>query len=252
KSAVVANLAVAFAITDYRVGVLDADLSGASIAHMLGVQGSTLQLHGDLVQPVTNALGIKVISIDSLVADNSTPVCWRGPEGSEFVWRGAAERSALRELLSDVQWGQLDILFFDLPAGTFQLPNLAQLVPDLDGVILVTIPSQISNIVVRRTAAFVKKHQVPLIGLVQNMGTCLCQKCGHEMNLFESHEPLKLAEDLDIPLLGKIPFDPKISQYLDQGYPFMLQNITTPTARAFLKIAEKIEKYFFHSHEISL
>ena len=134
KSSVTANLAGAFALRGARVGVLDADLNGPTMAKMLGVRGRTLVVGAGGVEPPVSALGIRVMSMDLLLADDATPLTWDAPSQAEaHTWRGTMEANALREFLADTGWGALDVLLIDLPPGTDRLATIAGLVPGLSG-----------------------------------------------------------------------------------------------------------------------
>ena len=170
KSSITANLAGAFALAGARVGVLDADLNGPSMATMLGVRGRTLAVGAAGVEPPAGALGIRVMSIDLLLADDATPVTWDAPSQAEaHTWRGTMEANALREFLADTAWGPLEVLLIDLPPGTDRLATIAGLVPVLSGTVVVTIPSDVAHLIVRKSLTVARAAPAPVLGLIENM-----------------------------------------------------------------------------------
>jgi len=237
KSTVTVNLAMAFALQGHanRVGILDADIHGPSIPKILGLRGQRLQaLAAGIIFPVTGPLGIKVVSMDFLLPSDESPVIWRGP----------LKMRAIQQFLSDITWGELDFLFVDLPPGTGDEPlSIMQLIPDMDGVVIVTIPSEVSQIVVKKAVTFARQLGVPVIGIVENMSGFVCPKCGAEVNIFKTGGGRKIAEDLDIPFLGSIPLDPEICADSDNGKPFIVGHTDSPASKAFMGIVKKIERY---------
>lgn len=238
KSAVTANLALALAQRGFSVGVLDADIDGPSIPRMLGAGGQRLGIEAGKVVPASAMLNIRVISMALLLSSEDTAVAWQGPEGSAFAWRGAMEMSTIREFLSDVDWGALDLLLIDLPPGTQQLHNLVELVPELAGVIMVTIPSQVAEATVRRSIDFARQLGVPVIGLVKNMDGLLCPRCAESVELFPGGDAPGLASDCAPDFTARVPFDPSLARCSDKGDPYLLLFGDSPVTRAFQSIAE--------------
>lgn len=237
KSTVTVNLAMAFAMQGHvdRVGILDADIHGPSIPRMLGLKGYGFQVLGPgVVIPATGPLGIRVVSMDFLLPNDETPVIWRGP----------LKMRAIQQFLADITWGELDFLFVDLPPGTGDEPlSVVQLIPEMDGVIIVTIPSDVSQAVVRKAVTFAKELHVPVIGIIENMSGFVCPKCGTRVDIFKTGGGRKIAEDLGVPFLGSIPIDPQICADSDEGIPFIVKHPDSPASKAFMDIVEKIEKY---------
>jgi ATP-binding protein involved in chromosome partitioning len=235
KSTVTANLAMAFAMQGHKVGVLDADIHGPCIPKMLGLKGQTLiGGPGGLLFPVTGQLGIRVVSMDFLLPNDEAPVIWRGP----------LKMRAIQQFLSDVTWGELDYLFIDLPPGTGDEPlSVMQLIPDMDGVVIVTIPSEVSQGVVKKAVTFAKQMGVPIIGIVENMSGFVCPDCGAKVNIFRIGGGKRIAEDLSVPYLGSIPIDSKICIDSDNGVPFIAGNTTSAATEAFADIVSKIEQF---------
>ena len=138
------------------------------------------------VKPAVTALGTKLISMDLLLAEDDAPVLWNAHSQKDaFTWRSTMEVGALREFIADTEWGELDYLLLDLPPGTDRLPNVAELIPNLGGVVVVTIPSEVSQLIVKKSVTMARDIlKVPIIGVVENMAFYVCQHCGEEEPLF--------------------------------------------------------------------
>lgn len=242
KSSVTANLASAFAQDGLAVGVLDADLNGPSIAKMLGVRGQSLPLTADGVVPPPTSQGIRVMSMDLLLPSDEAPLTWDAPTQAEsHVWRGNMEVNALREFFADTAWGRLDLLLVDLPPGSDRLTTVAGLVPALSGTIVVTIPSEVSHLVVRKAISVAREVKAPILGLVENMAGYVCGACGQVGPLFHGPSGESVAAEFGVPFLGGIPFDPRIAVTGDRGAPFVTEHSGSPAALAFLLIAGRIK-----------
>lgn len=236
KTVVTVNLAVGFAknARPGRVGILDADIHGPCVPKMLGVKGQRLQAGPPGIFPATGPLGIKVVSMDFLLPSQESPVIWRGP----------LKMTAIRQFLSDIVWGELDFLFIDLPPGTGDEPlSVLQLLPEMDGVVIVTIPSEVSQDVVKKAATFAKYLNVPVIGVVENMSGFVCPNCGSEIDIFRVGGGEKISKDLGVPFLGRIPIDPKICEDSDKGVPFVVEHASLPATKAFKEIVGRIEDF---------
>jgi ATP-binding protein involved in chromosome partitioning len=237
KSTVTVNLATAFALQGHtdKVGVLDADIHGPCVPKMLGLKGQKL-IGGPagMLFPVTGRQGIKVVSMDFLLPNDEAPVIWRGPLKMRII----------QQFLSDITWGELDFLFIDLPPGTGDEPlSVMQLIPDIDGVIIVTMPSEVSQAVVKKAITFTKQLGVPVIGIIENMSGFVCPECGAKLDIFKAGGGKKIAKDLSVPYLGKIPIDPTICIDSDSGTPFVAENKASPTVKAFAEIIMKIKQF---------
>lgn len=236
KSTVTVNLAAAFAIQGCKdkVGILDADIHGPCVPKMLGLKGQRLVgLPGGTLLPVTGKQGIKVVSMDFLLPNDEAPVIWRGPLKMRII----------QQFLSDIVWGDLDFLLVDLPPGTGDEPlSIMQLIPDIDGVIIVTMPSEVSQAVVKKAITFAKQLGIPVVGVIENMSGFICPECGAQLDIFKTGGGKKIAEDLAIPYLGKIPIDPIICVDSDSGTPFIIENEASQTVKAFTKIVTKIKQ----------
>jgi len=236
KSTITVNLAIAFAMHGHanHIGVLDADIHGPSVPKMLGLTGQRLQVGPPGVFPAFGPLGIKVVSMDFLLPDENAPVIWRGP----------LKMTAIRQFLSDIVWGEMDLLLIDLPPGTGDEPlSVAQLLPEMDGVIIVTIPSEVSQIVVKKAVTFARKLGMPIIGVIENMSGFVCPNCGAKVDIFQSGGGKKIAEELGIPFLGSIPIDQKICEDADKGMSFIVEHVDSPATKAFMEIVRKIEQF---------
>jgi ATP-binding protein involved in chromosome partitioning len=239
KSVITVNLAAAFAMTGHAVGILDADIHGPSVPRLLGLTGHEVKVGPPGAFPVTGPLGMKVMSIDFFLPEERAPTIWRGP----------LKMRAIRQLLTDVVWGELDILFIDLPPGTGdEALSIAQLLPDIDGVIIVTMPSELSGAVVRKAITFAERMSMPIIGVVENLSGYVCPNCGEKVDIFQAGAGKKIAKEAGVPFLGKIPIDPTVSASSDKGKPFVLENPDSPASKAFAEIVSKVEEYLKARH----
>lgn len=233
KSTVTVNLATAFAMQGKRVGVLDADIHGPSVPRLLGLEGQQVKASPAGAFPVDGPLGMKVMSIDFFL-----------PEQTPTIWRGPLKMRAIRQFLSDIVWGELDFLFIDLPPGTGDEPlSIAQLLPEIDGVVIVTMPSQLSSSVVKKAITFAERLNMPIIGVVENMSGFVCPHCGQKTEIFQSGGGKKMAEEAGVPFLGSIPIDPKVGADSDRGTPFVLSHKDSAATKAFMGFVEKVKEY---------
>ena len=230
KSTLTANLAACLARDGRRVGVLDADLNGPTMAKMLGVRGRRLAVGPSGVVAPEGALGVRVMSMDLLLPSDDTPLTWDAPTQAEaHTWRGAMEANALREFLADTDWGSLDALLIDLPPGSDRLATVASLVPSLAGAVVVTIPSDVSRLVVRRSITAAARTGAPVLGLVENMAGVFPGPGGEE-----------LASAAGIPFLGSVPFDPALALAGDRGEPLVASEPDRPACVALGRVASTV------------
>lgn len=244
KSSLTANLAAALTLKGNTVGVVDADINGPTLAKMMGVRNATLEYTPTGVKPAITALGTKLISMDLLLAEDDAPVLWNAHSQKDaFTWRTTMEVGALREFIADTEWGNLDYLLLDLPPGTDRLPNVAELIPNLGGVIVVTIPSEVSQLIVKKSVTMARDIlKIPIIGVVENMAFYVCQHCGEKEPLFSADEtPDKAFQQT---LLGSVPFDPRLAHANDNGTPYIDKYPDTPASKAFVQVAKKIQDFF--------
>jgi ATP-binding protein involved in chromosome partitioning len=217
KSTLTANLAAAFARSGQRTGILDADVYGHSIPHLLGIHQKPVLVDKMIVPPVKD--GLKLMSIGFFL-DGNEPVMWRGP----MLHR------ALEQFLSDVHWGELDTLVVDMPPGTGDVAiSLGQLLPRAEALV-VTTPQPLAQEVAARAALMAQKTNMRLIGVVENMGG----------EVFGSGGGAALGAELGVPLLGEIPLDPRLREQGDAGEPLVTADPDAPSARAILELAERI------------
>ena len=236
KSTITVNLAMAFAMHGYsqQIGILDADITGPCIPKIIGLHGQKLQSGPPGIFPSIGPLGIKVVSMDFLLPSDEVPVIWRGP----------LKMRAISQFLSDIVWGELEFLFIDLPPGTGDEPlSIMQLIPELDGVVIVTLPSEVSQIVVKKAVTFAKQLNIPVIGIIENMSSLVCPKCGEEIHVFNIGGGKRISEDLSVPFLGAIPIDPQVCRDSDKGLPFIVEHKNSPATKAFMEIVKKIEDF---------
>jgi ATP-binding protein involved in chromosome partitioning len=233
KSTITVNLAAAFALNGKRVGLLDADIHGPSVPKLLGLTGQQLKVGPPGAFPVTGPLGMKVVSIDFFL-----------PGEAPTIWRGPLKMTAIRQFLSDIVWGELDFLFIDLPPGTGDEPlSVAQLLPEIDGVVIVTMPSELSAGVVQKAITFARRLNMPVIGVVENMSGFVCPHCGTKSDIFQSGGGEKMAQEANVSFLGSIPIDPQIGVDSDKGSPFVIAHPDSAATKAFIDIVKKVETH---------
>ena len=244
KSSLTANLATALTLKGNTVGVVDADINGPTLAKMMGVRNATLGYTPTGIKPAVTELGTKLISMDLLLAEDDAPVLWNAHSQKDaFTWRTTMEVGALREFIADTEWGNLDYLLLDLPPGTDRLPNVAELIPNLGGVVVVTIPSEVSQFIVKKSVTMARDIlNVPIIGVVENMAFYICQHCNQEEALFSAEETLN--ETFQQSVLGSIPFDPRLARANDNGSPYIDEYPDAPASKALMQVAEKIQSFF--------
>ena len=228
KSTTAVNLALALALDGARVGLLDADIYGPSQPRMLGLMSQRPGTRdGRRIQPL-EAHGVKVMSIGFLI-DEEQPMVWRGPMVTQ----------ALTQLLSDTDWGELDYLIVDMPPGTGDIQlTLSQRVP-VSGAIIVTTPQDIALTDARKGLRMFQKVAVPVLGIVENMATHVCSRCGHEEPIFGAGGGQRLADDYGVNLLGRLPLDIRIREQTDGGRPTVVADLDGPLGRAYRDTARR-------------
>jgi ATP-binding protein involved in chromosome partitioning len=239
KSLVSANLAAALALRGARVGALDADLNGPTLAAMLGAQRGPLEVRDDGVRPAAGAAGTRVISTDLLLAAPDAPLRWREPAEGGFIWQSTLETGVLREFLGDVAWGELDFLVVDMPPGTDRIVRLLALVRPA-ALLLVTAPSRAAAAVVARSITYARQAHVVRMALVANMEGIACERCGAALPLFAGPGGADLAARYNVPLWGSIPFDSRLATSTDAGRPLVVSTTDTPAAHAILSLADRV------------
>jgi len=237
KSTVAANLAVAFAAAGRPTGLLDIDLHGPSIPKLLRLEGRGLDLRQNAMQPVVVNEHLKVISIGFLLRNPDDAVIWRGP----------LKMGVIKQFLRDVDWGDLDCLVVDSPPGTGDEPlSICQLIQDADGAVVVTTPQDVAVADVRKCITFCRQLKMPVLGVVENMSGFVCLHCGETTELFKSGGGERMAAEMGVPFLGRIPIDPAVVEAGDAGRPLASCCPQSPAARAFAQIAatlrDRLEK----------
>jgi ATP-binding protein involved in chromosome partitioning len=238
KSMTTVNLALALARLGNKVGVLDVDLNGPCVPRMLGMHGQSLTITPEGAAPPVGPLGLKVASMDFFL-DAASPVRWKGPMDLSPVWLGLMEMNVIREFLADVMWGELDYLLADLPPGAAadKPPVIAGFIPDLAGAIVVTTPSEVASDVVQKSVTYARDMGIKVLGMVENMSEYRCPACGVESELFEGNTQA-LCDALNVPLIGRIPFDRTLAKTFDKGAPLL--DATYPTIKKYQEIAERV------------
>lgn len=206
KSMVTALMATEARRKGYRVGILDADITGPSVPRMFGI---TKKADGNDMGmfPGRSANDIGIISINMLLEKEDDPVVWRGPMIAGVV----------KQFWSEVMWGDVDYLFVDMPPGTGDVPlTVFQSIP-VDGVVVVTSPQDMVNMIVRKSYNMAKMMNVPVLGIVENMSHYVCEDCGKEIKVFGESKTQAIADALGLPLLSQIPIDPNLADLCDKG-----------------------------------
>src|SRR5918995_3529629 len=228
KSTTAVNLALGLARLGQRVGLLDADIYGPSQPRMLGITGKPSSPDGKKLRPMAN-YGVRVMSMGFLV-DEDAPMIWRGP----------MVQSAIQQMLTDVEWGELDVLVVDLPPGTGDAQlTMAQRVP-LAGAVIVSTPQDIALLDARKALNMFRKVDVPVFGIVENMSYFLCPSCGHRAEIFSHGGARATAERHGVDFLGEIPLDLMIREHTDAGRPPVVSEPDGPQAAAYVEIARKV------------
>ena len=243
KSSITANIASCLADQGLKVGILDADLNGPSIGHLLGVGNDIkLEMKDDGMEPGVGHQGIRIMTMDMLVKTADTPVMWTEEADATAVWVSTMESTAIRELLADTNWGELDYLLIDMPPGSDRIDNIRSLIPELAGAVEITIPSPLSQHIVTKSITKNNKMKVPIIGLIENMATYVCPHCDKEGKLFDGEDVHKLSERRDIPYIGKIPFDTRVSRS-QSGSLFYKEFKDSVTGQAIAEAVDNIQKF---------
>ncbi len=206
KSLVTSMLAVLFARRGYKVGILDADITGPSIPKIFGLKTGVTGCE-DGILPAETKTGIKVMSINLLLDDERTPVVWRGPVIAGTV----------KQFWTDVVWKDVDFLFVDMPPGTGDVPLTVFQSIKLDGIIIVTSPQDLVSMIVEKAVKMANKMNIRIYGVVENMSYIVCPDCGKHIEIFGSGKVDKVAKDFDLKVLGKLPMDQRVAFAVDNG-----------------------------------
>jgi Mrp family chromosome partitioning ATPase len=231
KSTIAVNLAFGLAMRGMEVGILDADIHGPNVPKMLGVEHALLTHDGSYILPVIVAPNVRVISMAFLLSKSDAAVIWRGP----------MKMGAIRQFLSEVNWGVLDYLIIDLPPGTGDEPlSIAQMIPDADGVIIVTTPQDVALLDASKSISFAKALNLPVIGVVENMSGFTCPHCGKEIALFKKGGGERLATEMGVAFLGRVPFEVSAVESGDGGIPIVLSQPDSQASKAINSIIDEV------------
>ena len=207
KSTVASYLALLLSMNGKKVGLLDVDLHGPTVARLMNVQGGFDTAEEGVVRPYRFSDNLGIVSLEMILGDRDTAVIWRGP----------MKISAIRQFISDIEWGDLDYLIVDSPPGTGDEPlTVAQTIPDAEAII-VTTPQEISLADVRKSINFCRQVNMKILGVVENMSGLICPHCAKEVPIFGSGGGVKMAADMNVPILGQIPIDPEMVDSGDRG-----------------------------------
>jgi len=237
KSTFTAHLAHGIAHDpDTQVAVLDVDICGPSIPRIMGLEGEQVHQSASGWSPIFVEENIGVMSVGFLLSGPDDAVIWRGPKKNGMI----------KQFLRDVDWGEVDYLIIDTPPGTSDehLSVVQYLAAaDVDGAVIITTPQEVALLDVRKEISFCKKVGLPIIGVVENMAAFVCPKCKGESVIFPptSGGAEKMCADMGIPLLGRLPLDPRIGKCCDEGKSFLAEIPDSPAAKSFVEIIQKIQ-----------
>lgn len=231
KTTVATNLAVSFTKRGKSAGILDVDIYGPNVPKLLGLEGQHPTVDGEFIEPILGPLDVKVMSMQFLLRKEDDAVAWRGPLVAK----------AISQFLANVRWGSLDVLVVDLPPGTGdEILSILQLIPDIDGVVVVSTPQEVAVLDARRAIQLVEKMGVPILGIIENMSEFVCPKCGESYKLFGEGAAKKAAEEYAVDHLGTLPLDPRVITLSDEGTPFVIQDPDSKVAVAFSAVVDKL------------
>ena len=206
KSSVAALLASELRRRGRSVGILDADITGPSIPKLLGMTGPLVD-RGEGIEPATSRTGVPVVSSQFMVEDEQTPVIWRGPLVTRLI----------TQFFGSVRWGRLDYLLIDMPPGTSDVPlTVFQTIP-IDGMVFVLTPQELAALIVKKAMNMARDLHVPLLGVVENMAYVRCPHCGERIELFGPSRVANVASEYGLPVLGRLPVTPDVSELGDAG-----------------------------------
>jgi ATP-binding protein involved in chromosome partitioning len=233
KTTVATNMAMSFAKKGLKSGILDVDIYGPNVPKLLGLEGQHPQVDNNKLLPIEGPLGLRVMSMGFLLQNSDDAVAWRGP----LVGK------AIQQFLSEVKWGELDVIVVDLPPGTGdEILSILQSIPEIDGVVVVSTPQEVAVLDARRAIRLVEKMGVPILGIIENMSEFVCPHCGESYKLFGEGVTLKAAKEYGIPHLGFLPLDPRIISFSDKGTPFVLEDPESKAAKSFGHVVEQLGK----------
>ncbi|MBN1351657.1 Mrp/NBP35 family ATP-binding protein [candidate division KSB1 bacterium] len=231
KSTIAVNIAVSLALAGKRVGLLDIDFHGPSVPKLMGLEGQHLNIDGNLIIPSVYGPFLKVMSIGFMLQNQDDAVIWRGP----------LKMGAIKQFLSEVSWDSLDYLIVDSPPGTGDEPlSIMQVLGPQTKSVLVTTPQEVSLTDVRKSISFCRKLSSEVIGVIENMSGFVCPNCGETVNIFKTGGGEKMAREMGVRFLGRIPLDPMIVESGDSGKPYVDAFADSESAQIFMKIIQPI------------
>lgn len=224
KSMITASIARVLVKQGYKVGILDADITGPSIPKMYGIHGKAVGSQEGIF-PIEAEDGTKIMSVNLLLESEEDPVIWRGP----------IIASVVKQFWSEVIWGELDYLLVDMPPGTGDVPlTVFQSLP-VDGVVIVTSPQDLVRMIVKKAYNMAKKMDIPVLGVVENYSYLECPDCKKRINVFGESHIEEVAEELEIPVIGKMPIDTKLAEYVEAERFWQVENEYLAGVEAYLK-----------------
>ena len=233
KTTVSVNMALALADKGHKVGLLDTDLHGPNIPKMLGIEDAQLVGRDDGIEPYQAAQNLWVVSLS---------MAGHGPD-SPVIWRGPLKIGVIKQFLADVHWGELDYLIIDTPPGTGDEPlTVLQLLPELDGSVVVTTPQKVAILDSRKSINFSKQLNIPVLGVVENMSGLICPHCGKEIPVFGKGGGKEAAEEMEVPFLGGIPIDQALMEAEDEGRHYITGDSDGTSVKALREIVGDVEQ----------
>lgn len=230
KSITTTNLGMGLAMRGYKVTILDQDFDGPCIPKMLGTMGKKMELSAQGLVPISGPMGIEVLSMANLVESKEV-----------LTWFHDMRRNATEEFLAHTVFGERDFLLVDLPPGTSSdTVNTLQFLPDADGMVVVTIPSEVSQDVAHKAVLLAGKARLRILGIIENMSGYVCEECGEIDNVFQQGGGKKLAQESDVPFLGPIPLDGRLTRSSDDGTPFIQAFSESEAAKSVQRIIDKV------------
>ena len=239
KSSVAANLAVALSLQGKKTGLLDVDLHGPSIPTLLGIESQIVPSNNTRIEPLAYNANMKVMSVGLFLKNQDEAVIWRGPAKHGFI----------KQLLASVEWGDLDYLIVDCPPGTGDEPlSVIQLLEGTTGAIIVTTPQDVALTDVRKSVTFCRQLKLPVIGVIENMSGFICPHCGEGVDIFKSGGGRTMADEMNVPFLGKIPLDPAMVTAGDEGKPFVEHQAASLATKSFGGIVTSVTAWCSQLH----
>ena len=235
KSTVAVNLAQAFNAMGYKTAIYDVDIHGPNVPKMLGIENESIGVKGNKLVPVETDDGMLVASMAFLIESNGSPIIWRGPQ----------KTGAIKQLISDVAWGNIDVMIFDNPPGTGDEPlTVLQTIPEADLVLMVTTPNVVSQEDVLKCVKMVEMMNIKNIGLIENMAYYICPHCNEKLNIFGEGNGEKFAEEMEITYLGDLPIEEKVSDAPNKEGTISVLDPSDEVSKRFVEIIEDIKKEF--------